>query len=534
MINKIKKYIISPRTILRVYNLERMTSYKKSFIKELRKFKYNDLNKVEANILLIQRVRDYHFTIKLGAASNIIASKYNLKVLNYDVDIFWNTKDQILQSIFSFFGINGIEKIYRQFSEKSSYKNSQIYSNQKFINKKLDEIKNTLNDVDSLLILKIDDIFVGDLIYDTYLRFYNKPTLENINNDVYVIIEKALNIFYNFSDYLNKNNIKCLLTTYVSYIYHGIITRICLKNGITVFTLGYNNYFLQKISLDFPYHHINHTKFSNKYDVSAENLRLAKDTFESRFTGKIDIATSYMRKSAYNVDLMPSDLIKLFLTKSRNIVIYSHDFFDSPHINRNILFPDFYQFLKNALNAVENIKGVNVFIKVHPNGISGCKEILINLVKSFNKDYFYIIDDTVSNLTIIQLKPDLVCTARGTIGAEMAYHEIPTIALFDNIYANFDFVHTCYDTEEYFSIMRGEKKAKVNFDKDNIYKFYYLSYLKNTFNNSKIIFSLLHQFKGEVYSDDYLEYLEKINYKMYTQDLLISYRNALENEISIC
>jgi hypothetical protein len=82
--------------------------------------------------------------------------------------------------------------------------------------------------------------------------------------------------------------------------------------------------------------------------------------------------------------------------------------------------------------------------------------------------------------------------------------------------------------------MRGEKKAKVNFDKDNIYKFYYLSYLKNTFNNSKIIFSLLHQFKGEVYSDDYLEYLEKINYKMYTQDLLISYRNALENEISIC
>ena len=109
---------------------------------------------------------------------------------------------------------------------------------------------------------------VGDLIYDSYLRFFNKPTIKEIDTNVIKTIEIALNIYYNFKSFLKSNNVKILLNTYTTYLNHGILARICLDNNIPTYTLGANNYVTQLLSSDFPFHGINHSLFSTKKNIS--------------------------------------------------------------------------------------------------------------------------------------------------------------------------------------------------------------------------------------------------------------------------
>ena len=89
--------------------------------------------------------------------------------------------------------------------------------------------------------------------------------------------------------------------------------------------------------------------------------------------------------------------------------------------------------------------------------------------------FFYqnILNNHVSNLDIVKLKPNVIGTARGTIGMEMAYFSIPVVALYDNIYINYNFVHNANTKEEFYKVLKGEMLPNCNFDKELIYKFYY-------------------------------------------------------------
>ena len=171
----------------------------------------------------------------------------------------------------------------------------------------------------------------------------------------------------------------------------------------------------------------------------------------------------------------------------------------------------------------------NVFIKIHPNGMPGSKEKTIDLVNSFEKHYFHILDESVSNLHIIDLKPTLIATARGTVCVEMAYFEIPTVALYDNLYANFNFVNTCQTTENYFAVLRGEIKPIIDFDKQKIYSFYYQAFLEKVPTEENNIMKLLATFKGDTYNDPFLKFILENGYPEKRQELIEYYRTALES-----
>jgi hypothetical protein len=523
------KRLISPATISRYYNDEKATNLKTWFSKSLSIFKAKTLKGSEDGILLVQIVRDFDFTIKLAGASKVLAEKHNLLVRFHDVQIHWTVKMRRLEQLFDFFNLSSIKNVYSSFGGAIVFKNDHKYRDQELIKSRLKQIKVDLYEkgVLEVLLLKFEDVEVGDLIYDSYLRFYSKPTITEIDEDLLFIIEKALNIFYGFREFLESRSIKCLLNTYVSYIHHGITARLCLASDIPVYTVGYNNYLIQRVTKEFPYHQINHTEFDPQRELNSEQRELAKMEFTSRFSGKIDSATAYMRSSAYSDGKINKRYIEQLAYNSRNIIIYAHDFYDSPHINRQLLYPDFYQYLKEALQAVSSLTGTGVFIKIHPNGMPGSKEKLIDLVLSYNKDHFFILDESTSNNQIIESKPDLVATARGTIGIEMAYFNVPTVALFDNIYSNFKFVHTCYDREIYYSILRGEKEPQIEFNREAIYRFYYQAYLEKTIREENNIFAEIRAFKGPSYSNDFLEFLSHTQFINSRDKLLTFYSNAL-------
>jgi hypothetical protein len=527
-----------PNELYRYSKSQNLNGPQHAFAENLRRFKASTNEGNEEGIVLVQMVRDYENTIKIAATSKVIAEHKNLKVDFYDLYIDKINYTHIPPGVKYFQGLSdklfssSLLKIYKSFARKMMFSNSVLYADQnKILREKgriIDEIK--AKGIEWTLSVEMEGILVGDLIYDTYLRFNNRPTILSIDLFLTDVIECTLNIFYSFLELIQKKNIKCLINTYSSYIHHGISARICLKHNIEVYTIGSGLYFCQKLSNEFPHHAFNHTLISPNKKPLPEHLALAKEKLTSRFTGALESATSYMRKSAFFETPVNEELRRTFSSGKRNMVLYAHDFYDSPHVYRELQFPDLYQYLKQTIEALIDLEGTNIYIKIHPNSIDDTKIKTRELIQSFNKNNFFILDESVSNLNIIELKPDLIFTARGTVGIEMAYFEIPVVALYDNPYVNFNFVYTARTKEEYYSILRGEKSIKIDFDKKKIYSFYYQAYIEKTSYDTENIIGLLASFNGNTYCDEYLEMIRQNSDQIFSDKTLALFETSYFNE----
>lgn len=488
----------------------------------------NNNNFIPTKIVLVAEVRDIEYAIKIAALSKTLAEKNNCSIKSYNVyiDIIDNSylskKDAFVKKVTSFCFKHATETAYNAFTSGRIHDNSKKFYNQAFVKREAVKLAALINveNLNSINALSIEGIVVGDLIYDTYLRSFHQPTITSINYQLNLVIEWAINIFYSFKEVLKKYSICYLVNTYTCYLHFGIVTRLCLANEIKVYTLGSISYRVQLIPQDFPYHQVNYSLFNCNKVLSIEQKNKTKEIFEKRFNGEIDSATSYMRQSAFSRKKMPIGLEESFKLRKRNIIIYTHDFYDSPHVGRNLAFADLYQFLKQTLEALVNLQDTTVFIKTHPNGIDGNKEETVSLVNTFKQENFLILDEMVSNLHIIELKPDLIATARGTVCIEMAYMGITTVALYDNIFCNFAFTHTCYSKEEYFEILNGNKQPIIDFDKDKILSFYYQAYIENIETDKSDLLNYLASSKLETYSNQYADYILKRKDEIFSNKLL--------------
>ncbi|MBA2611405.1 MAG: hypothetical protein H0U95_05510 [Bacteroidetes bacterium] len=509
------------------YKKQQLTETQEQFAEELSFFKTPENLKADG-ILLVQFIKDYEYTIKFAAAAKTYAQKNNLNVSFYDVSwtrwIGWGNK---FDHIFNRYVTSSNEKLHRAFGGKLIFRNEDKFHDQSFIQQQLQKIQKQIIKAEDILTIKFENILVGDLIYDTYLRYFSQPTIERINADILKVIEIGLNIFYNFEKLLKEQKIKALFNSYTTYIEHGIPARICLQKGIKVFTFGSYSYIIQEATLNFPYHAIDHSKINPERKISALDLEASKTLFTSRFSGVIDEATRYMKVSAFSEKPISQELIAKFKSSKRNVVIYTHDFYDSPHINRCLLFPDLYLFLKQTLDVLVNSSDTNFYIKTHPNSYGDCKERTIALVNNYGLKHFHILDDSTSNIHIINLKPDLIVTARGTVGIEMAHFKIPVVALYDNQYINFKFVHSCRDLNTFFSIIKGEQQPVIDYDIESIYSFYFQTFMEKFPGKDNAILKLTTK-DGQSFNDEYLKNILNNGFSKWKNDLFLYFREALK------
>ena len=213
---KIRSAIYFPIGFYKYYRSEQLNDVKKKFVESLSVFKPNAPTQKPAGTVLIQVVKDYEYLIKLAAPAKVIAENNNLEVNFYDVDwtskIGWGSK---YKKTHDRFFTPALIKIYKSFGKKNLLNFEDDYHDQSFIKQKLTKCKTELQKPEDILNIKFENILVGDLLYDTYLRYFHQPTIENINEDVLLIIEIALNVFYKFTDFINTSkNVKALINIY--------------------------------------------------------------------------------------------------------------------------------------------------------------------------------------------------------------------------------------------------------------------------------------------------------------------------------
>ena len=279
-----------------------------------------------------------------------------------------------------------------------SFGSDFAFGQKKFKKSKL--ILNSLqfNSKNELLDYQIDGTRIGDLIYDSYLRTYQLPTVELSDKRLYQMILNALDVYFSCEEYLETHNVKKVVLSHAVYINYGILARVALKKGIDVYNVHYERVF-HKLSIDHLGPTLRHSLYTEIFSgfsfKEKEKCRLlAKKILEERLEGKVDRGIAYMQESPYQNNEIQQNI---FLNDGRpKVILMLHCFYDAPHIYKSMLFEDFYEWLDFVLSRVEKMD-VDFVVKPHPQGKLPKKQE--GIIKNFQQKYPKVrfIDKNTSN-----------------------------------------------------------------------------------------------------------------------------------------
>lgn len=327
--------------------------------------------------------------------------------------------------------------------------------------------------------IKVNNIWIGDLIYDTYLKQDFVPTID-INDEKFLdSLKQTLAIFVYWKDYLEDHNVKAVNASHLVYDL-AILLRIAIAQKIPAYQINATHvYYLDDKNLfsytDF-YYYPEQIKRINQADRDA-GIKDAKARIKRRFTGEVGVDMHYSTMSAYSTSknyrlIRESDKKKVFIAL--------HDFFDSPHSYGINLFPDFYDWLE-FLGCIANKTDYDWYLKTHPDVYPGNEKTIEYFISKYPK--FTLLPSNTSHHQIIREGIDVALTTYGTIGFEYAALGIPVInASLCNPHIAYDFNLHPATVDEYERILLNLDTMTFEIDVQKVYEYYYMKFIYNNNN----------------------------------------------------
>lgn len=486
----------------------KLINHNKKFFKEYEK----PLYKKELNFLIEFNGFSYHH-LMLSHMMDYFKKKFDTNfysypshaLLSYPIENSISKKIKIFLLKLSGLGTYGLYKSlgiqnYIDFIiDKKIKKKTRI-----FIEKKMPKNKRGVLD------LKINNIVIGDLIYDTYLKKYRDsyPTLEVKSKKFLDFLEEFLNLFFIWEKIFEEKKINRVILSHSEYSM-GLPARICLSKGGVSYLIEYDR--LVKMNKNFCYRYSSSKNYKKDFDKFPEKLKKifikkAKLKLNERVNGSIsDIP--YMTKSAYkDLDTNIPKLKKNIISKDKNnlkILISPHDFVDAPHSLGKFIFNDMVEWLEFLVKFSKETDYI-WYIKTHPSSNDRWKPYQI-----YTRS---VVDKIIKNSNIILLDPNLshnyiikkigincVLTVWGQVAHEYAYNKIPVInASSRNIHASFKFNFHAKNINHYKYLINNFSKLKKLLKYEEVFQFYFMHYI-NRDNNW--------------FFDDIKDFLVKISHK---------------------
>ena len=175
---------------------------------------------------------------------NYYKSKKNCKIIAYECHELLNRLDPPWYNFF--FWQLGILLNIKTFKIFKSFGTDQFlrpkYSNHQIKKAKIatkDFLKDNTN-LNNLENFKIEGIWIGDLIYDSYLKKFQQETINLSSIEFKKFFFNSLKIFFFWQDFFKENNIEAIAGCHAVYL-TGIPLRIASKRNINCFAIsGYN------------------------------------------------------------------------------------------------------------------------------------------------------------------------------------------------------------------------------------------------------------------------------------------------------
>ena len=431
--------------------------------------------------------------IPISYLSQALSKKYNSKIksfFNYHLivsplqntflnEIKWFFSKFLLLNNFSVYKSFGCSHIFKpNIDEKIEFK---LKKKKKKILKKIFNKKNILN-------LYFDDIYVGDLIYDTYLKHFRKPTVDISDPDLINLVLDFYRLYEYWKEYFQKNDVKSVIGVHSPYSY-GLILKIAVKRKIPTFVTS--NRFIYKLDKKMMSMHGNFKDYKKNFKkLSKKNQSIGKQISKNRIKlrlqgvagAKTDLITSEV--SSFNLKF------KKRIIKNSNrlkILISPHDFFDAAHIWGKTLFTDFYEWL-NYLGKISNETNYDWYIKNRPNHHGKFKlyqphtnKIIVNFAKKHKN--ITLLPNNYPHNQIVSEGIDFVLTCHGSVAMEYANYKVPVInASLNNPHISYNFNMNPKNIKRYKHIIKNLHKFK-NFNKkiqlEKVYEYYFMRHIYN-------------------------------------------------------
>jgi hypothetical protein len=348
-----------------------------------------------------------------------------------------------------------------------------------------------LGSKDELVSVVIDGVLVGDLINDSYLRCKPAPTVSLADVYLWRIIWQAHRDVRRARRYFSRTRPLLYLTSYSTYIQHGIAVRVALLHGVRVISFGNYFEFGKVLSLKDWVHSKNPDSYAGGVATLTqrdEKLALAEVALSARMAGVIDSATSYMKRSAYALsnEAVPD--------VHGAAVIFLHDFYDSPHVYRDMVFPDFWEWICFTIETLQSA-AQPFFIKPHPNQIRLSDGALGELRQRYPE--VRMISSEITNKQLAEAGMACAITVYGTVAHEVAFLGVPTIACGHNPHISFDFCKTAKNRQEYADALRSCTSFRIESGKlrQQSLAFYYMHNL-NMGEDDKALMSVCAEYRA--------------------------------------
>jgi len=413
----------------------------------------------DAAIVLVQCVEDYfyfglfsRFVAGLRACGPLQVEQYSLRSLRVGSSLslrrfFWNSIAQNLMSDWKW------RRLYRAFADRTAYCAAGWVAPWTALRLwgAAFRLWRSLKNADDLAGLTIRDIWVGDLIIDSYIRFKPTPALNLADAYLWIVIRQCLKDLEKAFAYFGKTKPALLLTSYTTYIQHGVHARVAAHLGVKVLTFSNMQEWTTEITPASPWQTRSGASYKQAFSAlpdQPEKIEMAKRLLEARLEGKTDSATAYMKASAYG---QKKDMA---IEVNGMPVIFLHDFTDSIHIYRWITFHDFWNWVCFTIDTLR-AAGIAFVVKPHPNQTADDTGAL-DLLHTKYRDLKFIPPD-ISNRQLVDAGMSCAITVYGTVASEMAFMGVPTISSGDHPHISFDFCRTARSPAEYASALVGHR-----------------------------------------------------------------------------
>ena len=468
MINKIYKFISS---IIKIIIIDR---FEGNFIKHNKALFNNSQNKDNQILIELNHMQPNH--IAISHLLKVLSEIHDAQPVGYSPQIQLNLFSKLKNYIL----IYKNKKIYKSFGV-NKFLDINISSYKTLANQRTNKLMSEINSKSYLENLIVDDIWVGDLIYDQYLSSYKVPTV-NIKSDQFrKILFEFFILYYYWKDLLSKKKIKALVISHACY-FIGLPARIAISHDIPAYQANVQTiYYLSKKNIFPNYEFHSYKNDFKKLDIVIKNkgIAKAKERLKLIFEGKTDVDQPYIVKSAYAQKKTSTRI--LGNKSSIKILIASHSFYDSPHGAGMTLFPDFFEWLE-FLGELSNKTDYEWYIKTHPGIDTFDQKSIDDIVSRYKK--IILIPNTTSHHQLIEEGINIVMTIFGSIGIEYAAKNITVInASLNNPHISFDFnIHPKSKEELKNIIFNLSSYINKNRFSEDVYKCYYMKYLHHDFN----------------------------------------------------
>jgi hypothetical protein len=301
-----------------------------------------------------------------------------------------------------------------------------------------------------VLNISINDVEVGDLIYDSIIRNNNNVyTIED--SSIYSKIKeigKAYKLEGRLSEIFESNNIRALVLSHKVYTSFGVPARVATSFGATF--ISKSRAHLNRITSMEGHYRNDYALEPKDIDeiINYVGIEEVKSYVKKRFDGNAgghDVKFAYENKEEYK----ESHLKKLIsVEEGRPIaVIAPHAFSDGPHCDRKMVYTDYYQWFVQTLDITRHNLEVKWLVKPHPSSeLYNEKGVVEDIVDKY--DHVDIVPSDVKTDSVLSIA-DYVLTVRGTIGMEALLFDCSVITSGNSIYEDIKSVKLCTSEDEY-------------------------------------------------------------------------------------